>query len=269
MTAVAFHRKSANRKLAPIERVPYDHAFYKYRPTPRAPFCCATFVSIEATCSESCLFKRTPDGKRGGCYIDADQFMRRAMGLLDAGADGRTGAEVIAEETRVIDAIYKHRGVPRDGWRGQGRDLRLHVGGDVPDAKSARLLAGAAERWKARGGGSVWTYTHAWNEVHRRAFGGISVLASIESAAQVRPTRRRGYAPALVVPHFPNGKRPFVVAGTRFIPCPAETLGKTCVECRLCLGGLDLHAKKLGVAFQLHGNDAKHALVALNVRRAA
>lgn len=272
MTAVAFHYKSANRKLAPIERVPYDHPFYKYRPTPRAPFCCSTFVSIEATCSESCLFKRTPEGKRGGCYVDADQFMRRAIGVLDAGAAGRSGPEVIAEEVRVLDGIWRLRGVPRDGWRGQGRDLRLHVGGDVPDSKSAGLLAGAADRWQARGGGSVWTYTHAWNEVHRRAFGSISVLASVESADQVRAARRRGYAPALVVPRFPDGKRPFKLAGTRFIPCPAETLGKTCVECRLCLGGVDLRAKKLGIAFEVHGMAsviARTALVQLRPGRRA
>lgn len=268
MKAVVFHRRSANRKLSPIARVPYDHPHYKYRPTPVAPFACSTFVSIEATCSSSCPFKMGPDGERGGCYVDADHFMRRAMGLLDAGAVGRTGADVIAEEVRVIDRIWAHRGVPRDGWRGNGRDLRLHVGGDVPDAKSARLLAGAAERWTARGGGSVWTYTHAWDQIRRSAFGLISVLASVENARQVRPARRRGYAPALVVERFPNGKRPFVVAGTTFVPCPAETLGKTCVECRLCLD-VDLHAKNLGVAFELHGRDAKHALVALNVRRAA
>ena len=51
-----------------------------------------------------------------------------------------------------------------------------------------------------------------------------------------------------MVAKFPDGKRPFDVAGTRFVPCPAETLGKTCVECRLCLD-VDLHAKNLGIAF--------------------
>lgn len=249
MPAVVFHRKSANRKLSPVARVPYPHAHYKYRPVPVAPFACSTFTSIEATCSESCLFKR------GGCYVAADQFMHRAMLTLDAGAVGRTGSEVIAEEVDIIDRAWKHRGVPRDGWRGNGRDLRLHVGGDVPDAASAALLAWAAVRWAARGGGRVWTYTHGWRTIPRVSFGSISALASVETARQVRAARRRGYAPALVVEQFPAGKRPFEVAGTRFVPCPAETLGKTCVECRLCLD-VDLHSKNLGIAFQLHGRDA-------------
>ncbi len=267
--AVRFHRVSANRKLAPIEKVPYPHAHFKYRPTPRAPFCCSTFVSIEATCSDACVFKRGSAGARGGCYVDADQFMRRAMEILDKGAAGLSSFQVIQEEVAVIDAIYKHRGIPRDGWHGHGRDLRLHVGGDAPGETSARLLAGAASRWMARGGGRVWTYTHSWQRIPREAFGAISVLASVEKPRQVSAARGRGYAPALVVRDFPDGKRPFTVPGTRFIPCPAETLGKTCVECRLCLD-VDLHAKNLGIAFQVHGYQAaavREHLVQLRPRR--
>jgi hypothetical protein len=121
------------------------------------------------------------------------------------------------------------------------------------------------------GGGRVWTYTHSWRRIPAHAFWPISTLASCETPDQVKAARRRGYAPALVVEKFPKGKRPFVVAGTKFIPCPAETIGKTCVECRLCLDA-DLRGMGAGIAFQVHGDhaaQATRALVPLKVRRAA
>ena len=256
-----FHGKSSNRKLAPVERVPYDHPRYKFRPTPRAPFCSSTYASITATCSDDCPFKRDASGKPGGCFIDSDQFMHRAMQKLDAGAQGRTGIDVIHEEAKKLDRAFHGKRVPQDGARG-GRDLRLHVGGDVPSAAGARVLAGAAARWRLRGGGAVWTYTHSWRDVPREAFGSISVLASVENEHQVLAARARGYAPALVVDRFPDGKRPFLVASIRVVPCPAETLAKTCVECRLCLD-VDLTAKGLGIGFQVHGLDSAAAVRAL------
>jgi len=266
---VLFQYVTANRKLAPMVKVPYPHKHFKFRPTPRAPYCCATYASIAATCTDDCPFKRGPNGEKGGCYIDADQFMRRSMQILDGQTEEMTSHEVAAEEARQINRSWP-RGIPQDGARG-GRDLRLHIGGDVADELSARILAGAAARWLGRGGGRVWTYTHSWRRIPVESFWPISVLASVETPDQVGAARRRGYAPALVVDRFPDGKRPFSVGGTRFIPCPAETIGKTCVECRLCLDA-DLRGMGAGIAFQVHGADsaaARDALVPLRTRRAA
>lgn len=268
--SVRFHKTSANRKLARQVKVPYEHKHFKFRPTPVAPFCSSTYVSIEATCSESCAFKRGPNGERGGCYIDADSFMRRAMAVLDQGAKGRSGIDVIREEAEEIDRAFPH-GVPQDGARG-GRDLRLHVGGDVFDRHGAWLLAGAASRWAMRGGGSVWSFTHNWREIAREYFGAISILASVERLGDIREAVRAGYAPALVVEKFPRGKRTFERGGVTFIPCPAETLQKTCVECRLCLDADGLARRGQGIAFEVHGQGAevaKSALVPLRVKRAA
>lgn len=258
------HRASANKKLSPVGKVPYDHPRYRFRPTPRAPFACSTYVSIEATCSDECPFKRGPNGEPGGCFIDADQFMRRSMRLLDEAARGREVLAVMRLEASEIDRAWP-RGIPQDGARG-GRDLRIHVGGDTPNERGARMLAGAAARWIGRGGGAVWTYTHSWRSIAASSFWPIAVLASVEKPRQVREARSRGYAPALVVEDFPNGKRAFEVEGTRFIPCPAETLGKTCVECRLCLD-VDLVAKGLGIAFKVHGADSAAAVAALTPLR--
>jgi hypothetical protein len=267
VSAARFHRTSANKKLSPVGKLALPHADFKCRPVPRAPFCSSTYVSIEATCSDACPFKRGPNGERGGCFIGADYFTQSAMRKLDAGAEALLGREVILQEVEEIDRTWP-RGVPQDGARG-GRDLRLHVGGDVPDELSAHFLAGAAAAWRARGGGAVWTYTHSWRSVTAGAFWPISVLASVETPEDVQLARGRGYVPALVVEEFPDGKRPFKVGGTRFIPCPAETLGKTCVECRLCLDA-PLRAMGAGIAFAIHGRDAaaaKSALVQLGGRR--
>lgn len=268
--SVRFHKKSANRKLAPVEKVPYDHKQFKFRPTPRAPYCASTYVSIAATCPDTCAFKREPDGTAGGCYVDSDHFMRRAMVTLDTGARGKSGLDVIRDEVREIDLAWP-RGIPQDGARG-GRDLRLHIGGDVPDGLAAQLLARAAAHWLSRGGGRVWTFTHSWLEIERENFGKISVLASVEQDEQIGAAVQAGYAPALVVARFPNGKRLFTRGGVSFIPCPAETLSKTCVTCRLCLDADKLSARGQGIAFEVHGLGsaaAKSALVPLRVRTAA
>jgi hypothetical protein len=50
------------------------------------------------------------------------------------------------------------------------------------------------------------------------------------------------------------------------IPCPAETRGKTCVECRLCVDQ-DLHQLGAGIAFALHGQNASAAARALTPRK--
>jgi hypothetical protein len=88
------------------------------------------------------------------------------------------------------------------------------------------------------------------------------VLASIERPEQIAEATSQGYAPALVVPEFPNGKRAFMVEGTRFIPCPAETTGTNCVNCRLCLD-VDLFRMNAGIAFKAHGPDVAQARAAL------
>jgi hypothetical protein len=172
-----------------------------------------------------------------------------------------TDREVAEHEAVLIDDAFP-RGVPQDGARG-GRDLRLHVGGDCKDAEAARILAAAAVRWRTRGGGKVWTFTHSWRSVPAEAWGPIASLASCENTSDVHKAMARGYAAALVVAEFPNGDRAFDVGdGVKAIPCPAETRGTTCVQCRLCLDQ-PLRELKRAVAFKVHGHTAKRAREAL------
>jgi hypothetical protein len=245
-----FIPRSCNRKLSPVDMVPYDGVFRQLRPTPRAPFVCSTYTAIDKTCDDSCTFKAR-GGERRGCFAD-DGFTRILSDRLNAAAEWASPEQVVAEEVRLIDAAWRRR-VPQDGARG-GRDMRLHVGGDVGSAEGARMLAGAAERWRRRGGGLVWTYTHSWRTIPRADWGAfVSVLASVERPAELAEARLRGYAAAIVVERFPNGAKAWMVRGTRVIPCPAETRGTNCADCRLCLGEVDLVAMRAAIAFEVHG----------------
>lgn len=254
--AARIQLKSANRKLSPVDLV--DVGGERPRPIPRGPFCCSTYASIEATCSSDCPFKGH------GCYVQAG-FTGRAVRQLDKLATGRNGLDVARDEANAIDAAFP-RGVPQDGARG-GRDLRLHDSGDASAPPSAALLGAAATRWRKRGGGAVWTYTHAWRSVERKIWGkAVSVLASVERAEDIPLARAQGYAPALVVEQHDDGQA-YDVQGTRIIPCPAETKGTTCVECRLCLDR-DLVRMNAGIAFAAHGSAVSSVLTALRVAAA-
>lgn len=238
---VSVQATSSNRKLAPQRQERAKNN--RIRNVPIGPFVSSTYVSIDATCPDTCNWKGN------GCYAQTGLTVANVV-ARDKGGRRLSALEVTRREAERIDKLYR-RGVPQDGARG-GRDLRLHVSGEVSCERGAMALARAAERWHDRGGGAVWTYTHRWAEIPRRAWGKVNVLASIETADQMWPALRRGYAPALVVPEFPHGPRAFDLDCVKMIPCPAETHGRTCAECRLCLDQ-DLPSRHSGIAFAFHG----------------
>lgn len=252
--AARFHAASANRKLAPVDLIQFPGQ-PRPRPIAQGPFASSTYVSIQSTCPDSCAFKRS------GCFADSG-FTKIAGEKMDAAARHRTPLEVIREEARLMRKAFRGGPIPQDGARG-GRDLRLHVGGDVGTEEGARELGRAAGGWRARGGGSVWSYTHWWREVPRSAWGKhVSALASVESTRDFAAAAAQGYAPAIVVDHF-ESKRAFVAGGWRIIPCPAETSGAkrvTCVDCRLCFDGDGLLRRRSAIAFAVHGTGTKAAV---------
>lgn len=248
--AASFRRISQDRKLSPVEK----RAGKLVNVGPRVS---STYAAISATCTESCVFKSK------GCFVQAGLTAKMAR-AQDEAARGYSSLGVMREEAALINGAYRD-GVPQDGGRdGQaGRDLRLHVGGDVGSADGAQLLADAARAWRARGGGVSWTYTHWWREVPRSAFGEINVLASVESTEEIEVAAAAGYPAAITVEAFPS-RRAFELPGSSFrlIPCPAEVRGDaeervTCVSCRLCLDH-DLLALKVprAIAFEAHGPQA-------------
>jgi len=214
----------------------------------------ATYASIAATCPITCPLKDQ------GCYAQGGH-VAITVARLDAEAAHVEDPEMVADaEADAIDAAYGGKKVPR------GRALRLHVSGDSRTIVGTRLIAMAVTRWKKRGGGVAWTFTHAWRRVQRKHWERVSVLASIERPELAAKVRKQGYAPALVVDHHePDGKA-FFSHGVRWIPCPNQTRGIGCTDCRLCFDADALFARNAGIAFAAHGpraNAVKRRLTVL------
>ena len=251
----ALQKRSRNPKLAPVRSEPT--ASRKDRYVPIGPYVCSTYVSMAATCPEECVFRHS------GCFAEAGG--PRLANRLNAAAAGMAPPEVTLAEASLIDGTVR-RQIPQDGAKG-GRDLRLHVGGDVSCAQGADALAGAADRWRSRGGGLVWSYTHRWLSVPRSSWGPISVLASVEDGHDAEVARQMGYAVAVVVRRFPSARQPFSLPGTNLqvVPCPAESMGKNCAQCRLCLDDDRLRRRNWAIGFAVHGRDAARARLHLPV----
>lgn len=253
---------AAIRKLGPVDMV---ETAGRSRPVPRAPFTTATYAAIEQTCPNSCAFKKKTPGGIRPCFADAG-FTKKAVRILETEAAGMSADDVAASEAEAIDCTFRN-GVPQDGARG-GRDLRIHISGDARTRTAAQALAGAAARWKARGGGSVWTYSHAWRVIPRRDWGDVSVLASVERVEDAVTARMFGYPVAIVVRSHPSEKMwsPKGFPGIRIVPCPYETRGVTCSSCRLCLDR-DLVGLNVAIGFAIHGvakNIGKRRLPVIN-----
>lgn len=173
------------------------------------------------------------------CYADTGNvaFVTRRLS-----AESTVSAlECAIQEANAIDTL------PAD------RDLRLHVVGDCVDDACALIVDGACKRYidRAKANGisvRVWTYTHAWRNVDRRAWRNVSILASCESTRDVIEAAIRGYSAALVVQAHPSAKA-YERDGIKIVPCPAESRKVQCKDCRLCT--LDRHDGTT-IGFALH-----------------
>lgn len=212
----------------------------------------ATYAPL-TTCPSSCPLRGS------GCYAESGNVAIHAR-RLDREAAGRGPLFAAREEARAIDASHAGGPVPYaigpDGRRAVRRRLRLHVSGDARSNLAARVVSAAVARWQARGGGEAWVYTHAWRTVARASWGPVSAYASIEDPADGPRALARGYAPALIVSHFPADR--FVAGDVEYLACRAQTEGATCAECGACWKGRP-------VAFAAHGSRAEAVRRALPV----
>lgn len=201
----------------------------------------ATYVSIKASCPKDCPLMGE------GCYAELGHVGITSH-RLDNEAEGFSPLKAARAEAKAIDKAYRGKDIP------EHRDLRLHVAGDSRTIKGTRLINKAIGRWKIRGGGVAWSYTHAWKHVPRKEWSNVSVLASIQNISEVDSARKQRYAPAIVVPEHPTDKA-YKLDGcdTQFIPCPQQTRGVGCSDCRLCMKADWLFATNRGIAFAVHG----------------
>ncbi len=212
----------------------------------------ATTVPVVQTCPKSCpLLDHGCYGQRkpGGHVARLERnAKRRGLTTLDLARDEAEQISRVATTLRT-DA-----------------PLRLHVSGDCRSTASAKIVSAACATWR----GPIWTFTHAWREVARHAWAPISVLASLERSVDALVTLAQGYAPALLVSKHPeDGRAWFDQTGVRFIPCPNETRGITCVECRLCFDADALLRRATGISFAPHGSGKRRVTAVLvQLRRA-
>jgi hypothetical protein len=180
------------------------------------------------------------------------QVRRMDKYVEEAGLDE---TQVAQAEADAIDAIWS------------GLPLRLHVAGDCRTDAAAQIVSAAAARYTSRNRNKAWTYSHAWRDVARESWGGVSVLASCESADDALKARDAGYAAAIVVPEFPEGKRAWPLGnGLTAIACLEQTgASPACTSCRLCWDDEGLRRRKQVIAFAAHGSGVKKVKQALNV----
>lgn len=211
----------------------------------------ATTYAAQTSCPSSCVFF---DG--GGCYAESGATGVFVTTPLNKAARARphTPLDVAQAEADAIDGLCVRPGTP----------LRLHTVGDCASDAAAALVAAAAARYEARGGGPVWTYTHAWRTVRRSSWGAVNVFASCETPLDVAEARARGYATALVVEEFPTDRR-YDEDTVQVVPCPSQTRGRTCTSCRLCFNDTARRDAGVTIGFAVHGDmharkKARHAL---------
>lgn len=206
----------------------------------------ATYTGTDRTCV-GCPHKGT-----GSCYYESGFRTRGLNGRLNDAARGQKASRlrIARAEARAIDGLLT-------SGRVKNRPLRIHVGGDAPTPEAAALIAGAARRYSERIEAPAYTYTHAWRDVPRSAWQGVSVLASVESLKDAKKALKLGYAPAIIVDHF-DGDKSSIVDGIRLIPCPAQTKDNiSCADCRLCMDADRLVSTRSAVAFAAHGVQAR------------
>lgn len=199
-----------------------------------------TMVS-QVSCDPNCPFRRS------GCYAESGR-----QGMLTAMLNtvATTPLAVAEAEAQAI------------GHLSGTRPLRLHVVGDCADDATAAIVSGAADAYRARHGRDVWTYTHGWRQTARASWGGVSVLASCETMADLDAAEAKGYGTAMVRPDMPETA--WREGSRRMIPCPQQT-GRAagCTDCRLCWNADALRSRRATIVFAPHGSGAKKVRNAL------
>jgi hypothetical protein len=131
-------------------------------------------------------------------------------------------------------------------------NLRIHVVGDCATTEAASIVSRAALSILKKGN-KAWSYTHAWADVDRKAWDGVSVLASAETPEQVQQAQGEGWATAIIVSEFKDDKL-YEDNGIKILPCVNQTKGVKCVECRLCWDAPRLASKGITIGFAAHGS---------------
>lgn len=212
----------------------------------------ATYVS-QGSCPLDCPFRGS------GCYAEVG-FTGITTRRLNRADDGLSPLEIARAEAGEVDKLPGNK------------PMRGHVVGDSRTNASARVVGASYDRYSDRGYArfgvrpEVWLYSHAWRRVDRASWGRhSSVLASVETAAGYHAARARGYACAIVVDQFRSERAYDSGEGFKILPCPAQTRGVTCDQCRLCWDDDRLYERNMAIGFSAHSQRASSVRTALEV----
>lgn len=210
--------------------------------------CAVTYVA-QQSCPQECLFLNQ------GCYAEYGPMFWSVTSKLNQEAKGLSILDLARREAELISRLSRDP-------RARDRPLRLHGVGDCASDVAAMIVARASARWITKNKASVWGYTHAWRTINRRSWLNVSILASVENPIDLALAEKRGYAAAMVVPKFPNGPKAFTQwikepgkksQSFKIVPCPEQTLGIGCRDCKLCFKDQWLHENRIVIGFTPHG----------------
>ena len=202
--------------------------------------------AAQGSCPDDCVFKGS------GCYAETGP-----TGIITNRLNKQSGdADPVAIATEEAEAI--------DSLTGRN-DLRVHVVGDCKSNQTAEIVSKAMQRHRRKRGRKAWTYTHAWRNVDRSSWGSESVLASVETPAEIAEAQALGYATAIVVEKFESDKI-YRLDGHKIVPCLAQTKGTQCIDCGLCMNAEALARTKTSIAFEVHGISKKKMLIQLEIK---
>jgi hypothetical protein len=202
----------------------------------------ATYASQES-CPTTCTFKGS------GCYAES-------------GPTGFTTRRLNRDTVKGPIAIAKQEAAAIRALKGD-RPLRVHVVGDCSTNAAAKIVSSAMADYP----NVSWTYTHAWRTVDRASWGNASVLASCETAQDVKDANARGYAAAIVRAEPHPSRKVYDVDEIKVLPCPAESSETlTCADCQLCTKDAMLKDRNLTIGFYVHGSGKAKAAAAVNKR---
>ena len=205
----------------------------------------ATYVS-QASCpngensSYKCPLLGAGCYAEGGTTVYTTSRLNRAADFSPKAPSAEVPPDVAAQaEAVALEKIYP-KWLKTEWWPsnrpGVGpklhQPLRLHVVGDCVTAKSASIVAKAANQFSqtlSNNGNSAYGYTHGWRDYARSAWGRISVLASCDTMSDIVSAFNKGWAPAAVVQRYAlsNVKNNFggavtLTNGYTLLPCPFE-----------------------------------------------
>ncbi len=242
--AIAVERTGDSKLSACPEIIPCKRPDGKLLPGCKHAIAVSVTHAAKRSCPVSCPFYVSPEQRAAGvkdpCYA-GHGHQGMVTRRLEAGAAilNADALMIAIDEAAAVDDLT-------------GRNLlRLHIVGDCATDRCADIVSAAAQRYSARHGQLVWTYTHGWRETARASWRDVSVLASCETDADVAEATSRGYAVALVRAH---ADLPRTVGGLRTIPCPQQTGAKLdCASCKMCTRDQSLRGRA-AIVFDPHGD---------------